>query len=144
MNRKGFTLVEALASIVILSFVFTAIITIIVNVRIQTIRTEERVVAIEIAKSIRDDIENDVTYAEIINNISDSSYVITQDNCGAITNGCSFFNYSVGDRQFNDNVTITFLQSTPQSLDYQVIHFEVSIAYFRNDTLLVEGILYES
>ncbi len=142
LNHKGMTLVETLASVVILSFVFTVVITIIVNIRVQTIRTEERVVAIEVAKTIRDQIEADVDYIDLIAQIENNNLSITIDNCELIT-GCSWFAYEVGDDVFDEEVSIVFLQSTTDSLFYNLIHFEVRIHYFKDEFLTVEGLIYE-
>ena len=143
LNKKAITLVETLASVVILSFVFTVVLTLVVNARVQTIRINERVVAVNVAKSIRDSVERNYIYTDLINDITDGDYIITSENCADLTNGCSLFSYAVDNETFDDEVTITFLQSTIDSIDYGVIHFEVSIVYYQTSEITIEGLIYE-
>jgi len=143
LNKKAVTLVETLASVVILSFVFTVVLTLIVNARVNTIRINDRVVAVNVAKTIRDSIERNSSYDGLIDNVSDGDYTMTLSNCGEIANGCSLFSYSVEGDTFDDEVTITFLQSTVDSLNYNVIHFEVTIVYYESNDITIEGLIYE-
>jgi type II secretory pathway pseudopilin PulG len=143
LNRRGVTLVEMLAAIIILTFVFTTVITIIVNLRIQTKRTEEKLVAIEVAKTIRDDIYRSLTYQDIINSIDTSDYEITITNCSDISSACDWFQVESDGKVFDDEVRIVFLQTTSQSLSYQIIHYQVYIQYTSTNELMVEGLIYE-
>lgn len=143
LNKKAITLVETLASVVILSFVFTIVLTLVVNARVNTIRINERVVAVNVAKTIRDSIERNYLYVDIIDNVSEGDYVISSNNCANLTNGCALFSYSVEDKTFDEEVTITFLQSTVESINYSVIHFEVSIVYYQSSVIMIEGLIYE-
>jgi type II secretory pathway pseudopilin PulG len=143
LNRRGVTLVEMLAAIIILTFVFTTVITIIVNLRIQTKRTEEKLVAIEVAKTIRDDIYRSLTYQDIINSIDTSDYEITITNCSEISGACDWFQVESDGKVFDDEVRVVFLQTTSQSLSYQIIHYQVYIQYTSTNELMVEGLIYE-
>lgn len=145
LNKKAITLVETLASIIIITFVFTSVLTIIVNVRKQTAAMNDRVVAVNVARTIRDDIESNYQYNDLETLISDNDLIITSDNCGdfPLTNICELFNYSIDEKTFSDNVTVTFFQSTTQSVDYGVIHFNIDIVYFGERNIIIEGLIYE-
>ncbi|QWB99739.1 hypothetical protein KHQ88_06175 [Mycoplasmatota bacterium] len=143
LNKKAITMVETLASIVILSFVFTVVLTLIISARVSTTRINERVIAVNVGKSIRDSIERHYTYNDIISEITTSDYMITIDNCTDLINGCDLFSYDVNDQVYDDEVTITFLQATTESQNYGIIDFVVTIVYYQSDEINIEGLIYE-
>ena len=138
LNKKAITMVETLASIIIITFVFTSVLTIIVNVRKQT-------AAVNVAKMIRDDITSSYQYSDINTLITDNELVITSDNCGdyALADLCNLFNYIVDEKTYSDNVTITFFQATTESINYGIIHFSIDIVYFEERNIVIEGLIYE-
>lgn len=144
-NKKAITLVETLASIIIITFVFTAVLTILVNVRKQTSAINERVVAVNVAKMIRDDIEGTYQYTDLDVFIISNDLIIDNDNCATIplANVCDLFTYSVDGNDYFDNVTVIFYASTPESIDYGIIHFGIEIIYFDERDITIEGLIYE-
>ncbi|MFW5889272.1 MAG: type IV pilus modification PilV family protein [Bacillota bacterium] len=145
LNKKAVTLVETLASIIIITFVFTSVLTIIVNVRKQTAAMNNRVIAVNVAKMIRDDIISSYQYSDINELITDGDLIITSDNCTDydLTNLCDLFTYEVDGLNYSDNVTITFLQATTESMSYGIIHYNIDVIYFDERNIVIEGLIYE-
>lgn len=144
-NSKGFSMVETLASIVIITFVFTIALTIIVNLRKTTLLTNERVVAVNLAKRIRDDIENDYLFDDISDLLISNDLTITNDSCVAsqLLGMCDLFEYTIGDSSFNDKILIKFLELDDLGESYGIIHFFVEINYYEQATISIEGVIYE-
>ncbi len=145
LNSKGFSMVETLASIVIITFVFTTALTIIVNLRKTTILTNERVIAVNVAKMIRDDIESDYLYADISDLVIANDFTITNNSCvvSGLSGICDLFEYTVGDSSFNDKISIRFLELDELGESYGIIHFFVEINYYEQATVTIEGVIYE-
>lgn len=141
---KGFTMVETLASIVIITFVFTTALTIIVNLRKTTLMTNERIVAVNVAKMIRDEIENNYLYDDLNLLIDSGDYILTNDNCAIteLTGVCDLFSYNVEGRSYSDSLSILFLEPDEFSINYGLIHFYVEIVYYENTSITIEGVIY--
>jgi competence protein ComGC len=141
---KGFTMVETLASIVIITFVFTTALTIIVNLRKTTLMTNERIVAVSVAKMIRDDIENNYLYDDLNLLIDSGDYMLTNDNCTIteLTGVCDLFSYNVEGRSYSDSLSILFLEPDEVSINYGLIHFYVEIVYYEDTSITIEGVIY--
>jgi competence protein ComGC len=141
---KGFTMVETLASIVIITFVFTTALTIIVNLRKTTLMTNERIVAVSVAKMIRDEIENNYLYDDLNLLIDSGDYMLTNDNCTIteLTGVCDLFSYNVEGRSYSDSLSILFLEPDEFSINYGLIHFYVEIVYYEDTSITIEGVIY--
>jgi len=142
-NRKGFTLLEAVASIFILTLTLTTVLTLIVNVTRQSSALKAKLAATEIGTLIREDLENDSTYALVSAWQAGAETTLTLDSCSVSPYGCGVFAYSNGDLLYDDNVTVTFLAPTADSQTYGVIHFVISIEYYAGRTVEMRGIIYE-
>ncbi len=145
LNHKGFTVLEAIASIFIISLVLTTSITLIINVRNQTVATNERIMATEVGSRIRDDLVNNTTYADISAWMNGQQVIVTNDTCSSLSTpfSCDIFLYESNARIYDDTVTLIFLVPTVESDFYQVAHFEIVIEYYPNRFLTLEGIIYE-
>ena len=80
LNKNGLSLLEAIASVVIVSFVMISAFTILVNIRNQTLATQEEVQSIEAGERIRDNIYNNVTYIDLLAWTTGGTKIITKDN----------------------------------------------------------------
>jgi type II secretory pathway pseudopilin PulG len=144
MNRhQGFTLLEAVASIFILTLTLTTVLTLIVNVTRQSAALNAKVAATEIGTLIREDLENDSTYALVSAWQGGVEKTITLDSCVLSPFGCGIFEYANGSDLYDDNVTVTFLAPTTESETFKVIHFVISINYYGTRTVEMQGIIYE-
>jgi len=143
VNNKGFTLLETVASIVIISFVVVTIFTIIVNIRTQTFAAKEEINAIEVASLIRDELQNNLDYNDLTS-LLDEDLVITYDNYDVIDNFPSeVFNHTLNNKDYKDLITITFYKMTSDHHRFGVIDYKITINYFSNREIELEGIIYE-
>lgn len=145
LDKRGFTLLEAIASVFIITLILTTAITILFNVRNQTVATQERLAATEIAALIHDDIANDATYSSVLTWLAGSEKILTNATCSTSGSpfGCGIFGYSNGDTIYNDSVTVRLHAPTAESISYRVIRFTITIVYYSNQTIELEGILYD-
>lgn len=145
LNHRAFTVLEAIASIFIISLVLTTAVTIVVNVRNQTMATNERIVATEVGTRIRDNLVNSTTYDDVALWMNDQEVTVNSGNCVSLSTpfSCDVFTYESNGRIYDDTVTLVFLAPTIESVQYQVIHFEIIIEYYPNRFLTLEGIIYE-
>jgi type II secretory pathway pseudopilin PulG len=145
IGKKGFTLLEAIASVFLVSVVLTGAITIIINVRSNAEATQKRLVATQVANLIRDDILADTTYVEATTWLNESAKTITFDSCP--TDGspfaCTVFDYTSAEETYDDKTTIMFEAQSADAIIYRVVRFHIIIAYFGNRTIDVVGLVYE-
>ncbi|MCR3906537.1 MAG: hypothetical protein NUK62_05895 [Tenericutes bacterium] len=144
LNHKGFSMLEALASVFIISLVLTTTITIIANVRNQVLASDRQIAAIEVGSQIRDQIYMDYDYDTLSLWIGDSEIIVDYENCNDIDNpiSCSLFQYTLNNLTYDENVLIIFEAPTEQSIQFQVIHFRVEIVYHDSRKIQLEGIIY--
>ena len=143
VNNKGFTLLEAVASIVIISFVVVTIFTIIINIRTQTFAANEEINAIEVASLIRDELQNNLDYNDLTS-LLDEDLVITYDNYDVIDNFPSeVFEHNFNNKDYSSLITITFYKMTSDHYRFGVIDYKITINYFSNREVELEGIIYE-
>jgi type II secretory pathway pseudopilin PulG len=145
LNKKGFSVLEAVASVFIISLVFTTAFTVIVAMRNRTIATEEKRYAVEVGSLIRDEIVQNYTYLSISTWILDGEKTVDYLNCRDLDNpiSCSLFEFEANQKIYDNEIEIIFLAPTPDSINYKVIHFQIIIEYYKGLTITLEGIIYE-
>lgn len=145
LNKKGFSVLEAVASVFIISLVFTTAFTVIVAMRNRTIATEEKRYAVEVGSLIRDEIVQNYTYLSISTWILDGEKTVDYLNCRDLDNpiSCSLFEFEANQKVYDNEIEIIFLAPTPDSINYKVIHFQIIIEYYKGLTITLEGIIYE-
>jgi competence protein ComGC len=145
LGKKGATLLEALIAFIILSLVFSASLTIIVNSKKQTQITQERINAVNVASMVRDEIESEYTYLDIAALIATTDIEVINSNCNAsgITGICDVFSENIGDIVYDDLITVVFLQANTTSQTYQIVHFTVEVVYWEELSVKIEGVIYE-
>jgi hypothetical protein len=139
-------LLEIVASIFILSFVFTSAISIFISVRTQAYATQERMRAVEAGTQIRTIFIQNTPYS-IANLWLDTQptgdVIIDQTTCNSGVFNCeAIFSVSVNEHLY-DNIQVIFTMVDDYEA-YQVIHFKIVIPYYRSRTVEMRGILYES
>jgi prepilin-type N-terminal cleavage/methylation domain-containing protein len=143
-NKKGFTLIEIVASIFILSIVFTASISIFMAVRTQTIATQARFNAVEAGTQIRDIIISTTTSSEASSWLSTQSGTeinFNKTNCDVSSFECNLiFGVTVNDHLYDD-FSVIFSLVDDYAL-YQVIHFRIRIVYYHERAFELRGIIY--
>ncbi len=145
LGKKGFTLIEAIASIFIVTLVLTTAISIIVNIRRQTFATNERIVAIEVASRIRDNVINETNYNELSIWQNGLLQTVDSSNCSLLDPpfSCDLFTYTANGKTYDTSVSIVFYAPTAESITYEVVHFSVFINYFADRSIELTGIVYE-
>lgn len=145
LNKKGFSVLEAVASVFIISLVFTTAFTVIVAMRNRTIATEEKRYAVEVGSLIRDEIVQNYTYLSISTWILDGEKTVDYLNCSDLDNpiSCSLFEFEANQKIYDNEIEIIFLAPTTESINYKVIHFQIIIEYYKGLTITLEGIIYE-
>jgi type II secretory pathway pseudopilin PulG len=145
LGSRGFTMVEAIASVFIVALLLTTALTIILNLRNQTTATNERILAVEVGTQIRDDLINGVTYSQMETWMNGLPVDVTSSTCpmSSAPFSCNLFAFVSDGQVYDDNVTLHFDAPTTQSAQYQVIHFTITIVYFKNRSVDLTGIIYE-
>lgn len=142
LNHKGLSMLEAIASIFIITLILTTAISIIVSVRNNTIATNERIVANQVGSQIRDEIVSSSTYDLVLLWMNGENVTLTSTNCFSSPFGCTPFEFEANEKTYDTNVTIDLFTKT-ETEDYEIIHFTITITYYSSRTIELEGIIYE-
>jgi len=145
LNKKGIALAETIASVVLITFVFIATITIIINARNQTLASKEEIVAIEVATRVRDNIVNNSLYNSTSNWMDSENVSFTKDTCSTENPpfSCDLLSFEIDSVEYDKTITVVFYTQTSDDLNYGVINFSVFINYYSNREVEITGIIYE-
>lgn len=144
LNRRGFSVVESIAAIFIITLMITSSLTIIINIRNNTLAANERIIATEVGSLIRDDLINTLAYNPTNLWMNGSEKIVTSNTCGGTSPvSCDFFTYSSNNNVYDTELVITFQMQSSDDLLYQVIHFTVEITYFKTRKITLVGMIYE-
>ncbi len=141
-DKKGFTVLEAVASVFIITLVLTTAMSIVLTMRNHAIRTEEKIKATDIGTLIRYDLENDYTYQEINTWLNGNQEIVTSDNCSLTPISCNIFNHVTDDKAYDSLITITFSQPSDLSATYEIVHFKIEIIYYKDQVVTLVGAIY--
>lgn len=143
-NKRGFTVLEAVASMVIITLVFTTAIATITAMRNQAIATENKRLTIDIASSIRDDMIQTLDYDSVSTWLGTTEKTVDSTTCTLIGSiiSCDTFNLNETDVISNTDITITFYAPTPETTQHEIIVFSISIVYYKTRTIMIEGVIY--
>ncbi len=145
LNNKGATILEALVSILVISLMLTASISIIVGVHRHTAAANERILAIEIATRVRDELTATTSFTALSAWQNGMSMTVTYENL--LTTLPPFpshvFNFESNNRIYNDSLTIVFEVPSPESLRYQIIRYQITIEYYPQRFITIDGVIYE-
>ncbi|HAX02869.1 MAG: hypothetical protein A2Y45_05510 [Tenericutes bacterium GWC2_34_14] len=144
LNRFGFSMLEAIASVAIIALVFTTAIATITTMRNQTIATENKRLAVDIASSIRDELIRSETYSSLSVWLGSEERTIDDVSCLAISSpvNCDVINNLTTDNITSENIYITFHAPTPNSITYEIITFTITVTYYKTRTISIEGVIY--
>lgn len=144
-NKKGFTVLEAIASVFIVSLVLTTAVSFIVVMRNQAIQSEQKQQATDVASSMRDELLSTLNYADVSTWLGSSTFYVDELSCNELNNPipCRVFNYDLNAQYNEDTLNIYFPERTAQDLQFGVIRFYIEIDYYKGRIISIEGILYE-
>ena len=141
-QKDGFTILEAVASMFLITLVLTTSMLIIINMRNQSVASERKINATDVGALIRNDLSNNYSYNEINDWLDGSDFTLTKANLNDSPISANIFQYTTGDQSFEDETTILFYYK-PNSADYSILHLTIEIKYFNDRTALLEGAIYE-
>jgi len=146
-KKNGFTVLEAVVGIAIISFVLITSITLLINILNQNKAQQEQLNAIQYATMIRDDIQIDLLITDASSLVGEVP--LNSTNYASILSTLGITSVTINDafndisNPFFDKTTITFIDEVNNStLGLSIIHFTVEIEYYPNRILKIEGILY--
>jgi hypothetical protein len=144
LNSNGFSLVESIAAIFIITLLLTSSVAMIINIRNNTKAMNEKIIATQVGTLIRDDIIANLNYSSTSTWMAGLSKIATSSTCGgASAVSCSFFQYTSGNKIYDTELVITFQAPTVDDLTYRVIHFTVEITYYQSRKITLVGMIYE-
>jgi len=135
-KKHGFTVLEAVAAIAIISFVLVSTISLLINVQNQNKALNKQINATSYATMIRDDIQSDVSISDIT---AWYSVPLTHDNHPVII----AYAFDEMNNPYYLETVITFNLDTNSPTWITVVRFTVVITYYQTRTLTIEGVLYE-
>ena len=142
-QKHGFTILEAVASVFIITLVLTTAMTIVLNMRNQAMASEQKIKATDVGSLIRNDISSHYDYDTLNLWLDGNAQVLTYENCTSSPISCDVFLYASGDKSYENDTVITFLAPTFESTNYKIIHYEITMTYFKERTFTLEGAVYE-
>lgn len=143
-SKHGFTLLEAIASVAIITLVFTTALVTITAMRNQTIATENKRVAVDLASVIRDDMIQSLTYASLSSWLGATDKTVDNTTCNQIGSplNCNTFDITSTNQIESDDISITFYAPTAEEITHQIIRFSITIVYYSTRSITIEGVIY--
>ena len=129
LKKNGFTVLEAVVAVAIISFVLVSTISILINVQNQNRALELQISATSFGESLRDEIQATLTVTS-----APSGLV----NLSSIT---SLNQYS--SHPFYEKTTVSFVVDNTTYSWISIMYFTVEIEYLTNRYVKIEGVLYE-
>jgi hypothetical protein len=139
-SKKGLTMVEAVASIFITTIVLAASLTLLFQIRRQSTASQERLLAHQISLLVFDSITRS-NYNDVSLWLDESNGKVTMDNCYSSPIDCSIFSYELNNKIYKD-ITIQFEAQDKTAIDLKIIKYQISIVYFQDRQLQLDGVLY--
>lgn len=143
-NHQGFTLLEAIASVVMVTLVFTTAIATIMAMRNQAIATENKRIAVEIASSLRDDLIRTLDYSTVspwLDAQERTIDVTTCSNIGSVVS-CDMLQPANPGVIDAEDIIITFDAPTAETTAYQIVRFSITVTYYKTRLITIEGVIY--
>jgi type II secretory pathway pseudopilin PulG len=144
-KKNGFTVLEAVVAIAIISFVLVTSITLLINILNQNKAQQAQLNAIQYATMIRDDLQIDLLVTEASSLIGKTPLDSTNYTTSTLGITSIVINdaFNQASNPFYDKTIITFIDETfYATLNLTIINFMVQIEYYPNRTLTIEGVLY--
>ncbi len=144
-NKKGFTVLEAIASVFIVSLVLTTTVSFIVVMRNQAIASEQKQQATDIASSMRDELLSTLNYMDVEAWLGSDSYIVDEITCNDLSSPipCRVFNYDQKGMYTPETLKIVFPERSEEAIQFRIIRFYIEITYYNERTISIEGIIYE-
>lgn len=145
LGNHGFSILESVAAIVIITFMLLTTVTIIISARNQSLAAKEEIKAIEIGTRIRDNIFNQIEYDDIQSWVVSGNQMITNGNCVSTNSpfSCDLTEVEIDGEVYSNLITITFYQQSVSDLEFRTIYFDIVINYYSIRTIELSGVIYD-
>lgn len=138
-KHHGFTLIEAIVSIFILTTLVASTLAIVYQMKNQALASERKLLASEVSKTLKDELEETLVYSDVLNSINQNQTMISFDDCINQVVSCQLLETTLEDTPFEKRLTITFYEPNI----YNQIFFDIELYYFKDRMITIEGVLYE-
>lgn len=138
-KHHGFTLIEAIVSIFILTTLVASTLAIVYQMKNQALASERKLLASEVSKTLKDELEETLVYSDVLNSINQNQTMISFDDCINRVVSCQLLESTLEDTPFEKRLTITFYEPNI----YNQIFFDIELYYFKDRMITIEGVLYE-
>jgi type II secretory pathway pseudopilin PulG len=138
-KHHGFTLIEAIVSIFILTTLVASTLAIVYQMKNQALASERKLLASEVSKTLKDELEETLVYSDVLNSINQDQTMISFDDCINRVVSCQLLESTLEDTPFEKRLTITFYEPNI----YNQIFFDIELYYFKDRMITIEGVIYE-
>ncbi|MDY3195269.1 MAG: prepilin-type N-terminal cleavage/methylation domain-containing protein [Paracholeplasma sp.] len=138
-KHHGFTLIEAIVSIFILTTLVASTLAIVYQMKNQALASERKLLASEVSKTLKDELEETLVYSDVLNSINQNQTTISFDDCINRVVSCQLLESTLEDTPFEKRLTITFYEPNI----YNQIFFDIELYYFKDRMITIEGVIYE-
>lgn len=138
-KHHGFTLIEAIVSIFILTTLVASTLAIVYQMKNQALASERKLLASEVSKTLKDELEETLVYSDVLNSINQNQTMISFDDCINRVVSCQLLESTLEDTPFEKRLTITFYEPNI----YNQIFFDIELYYFKDRMITIEGVIYE-
>lgn len=138
-KHHGFTLIEAIVSIFILTTLVASTLAIVYQMKNQALASERKLLASEVSKTLKDELEETLVYSDVLNSINQNQTMISFDDCINQVVSCQLLETTLEDTPFEKRLTITFYEPNI----YNQIFFDIELYYFKDRMITIEGVIYE-
>lgn len=138
-KHHGFTLIEAIVSIFILTTLVASTLAIVYQMKNQALASERKLLASEVSKTLKEELEETLVYSDVLNSINQNQTMISFDDCINRVVSCQLLESTLEDTPFEKRLTITFYEPNI----YNQIFFDIELYYFKDRMITIEGVIYE-
>ena len=147
-DKKGMSLIEAVASNIIIALVIITTMSIIINLRLQSAIAEERYRAYQDANLSREQIIDRLFYVDALaaievalgrSSLDGDTWILTDTAAQAscpLNFPCGYM-FDLNGNDYNSQITFVVASKT-----LRLIEFTIDVEYFSNRHITVEGIIY--
>ncbi len=109
-KHHGFTLIEAIVSIFILTTLVASTLAIVYQMKNQALASERKLLASEVSKTLKEELEETLVYSDVLNSINQNQTTISFDDCINRVVSCQLLESTLEDTPFEKRLTITFYE----------------------------------
>lgn len=124
INERGFTIVELLAAIVILSIILLSVMQIFIFSTKTVTSTQSKLVTTHLAKATIERIKVDAANYIPFTEVEEDELVIDKDNCTALGVECSLYTTKLNDTDYDVEIIVS---QTPEEKNLNLVNVVVNV-----------------